>query len=249
MGSANTYKHLEQTMEKLNYDAIECTFFFSFSRTMEPVIKEGDKKIKKILECLAKVQHIVDKDQQYPVYRFGCSETRDKSVLPMNGSNSEPFIVKGVENIVSEVTQAAKEITFAGPTSLTPMIEQMIKQAKENIRKYQLDKTFKIPHQIAITILNNETSTRISDHEHLKQAAEYPISFVILSPQYFEIYNTFDHAQNVKFDSFRYTSISKVLQDMKAKDFGESEEVAIVNDMFKEISAQHVNMQRLQMIE
>lgn len=197
------------------------------------------------MNCIARIQSYVDADCIFPVYRFGCVETRDRTVLGLDGGQAGQEI-HGVENIANEVFRRAENVTFSGPTSLSPVIQKMTDIVRDYVKTGQ-----PVPHLVAVIFVNSETVTRTQDSKLLKDVCGLPVSFVLVSIEdTFDSLRLFDKGINSSFDNVHYTSIPEVLKKLKSpRVAGEKEAVAVVVDMFSELQAQHDVMVQRGLVE
>lgn len=187
----------------------------------------------------------MDADRIFPVFRFGCSQTRDQSVLGLNGGQ-EGEEIHGIENIAGRVFEEAGRVEFSGPTSLAPVIQKVTDIFRGFVKSGD-----PVPHLVAVIFVNSDTATRATDSKLLKEACGLPVSFVLVSLEdTFDSLRLFDRGVNSSFDNVHYTSVPEILKKIKSKTVaGEKEAVAIVVDMFSELQAQHDVMVKRGLVE
>ena len=71
---------------------------------------------------LAPILKDFDDDDIYPVYRFGCANTRDKEVCALLSPHVTDEHIKGAENVRQAYRQALSFVQLSGPTTLEPAI-------------------------------------------------------------------------------------------------------------------------------
>src|SRR5580704_1631895 len=79
-----------------------------------------------VIHCIVKSLESFDEDKLVPVIRFGCSETKNSSVLPVRRDGQE--ICVGFEGILQAYNEMAQDIEsgrilLSGPTDFAPSIE------------------------------------------------------------------------------------------------------------------------------
>lgn len=96
------YKELEQNLRQSGVESLQCAIFIDFSKSNNWT---GEKTYnghslhdinlpatpyEQVLNTLVPILHNFDDDDVYPVYRFGCAQTKDRMVCPLlypqNGS-------------------------------------------------------------------------------------------------------------------------------------------------------------------
>lgn len=75
------------------------------------------------IRALRIMSHIVknfDDDDIYPVYRFGCLNTKDQSVLPLLYPEQDDPHFEGFADVCQAYNRIASQIEMSGPTTFCP---------------------------------------------------------------------------------------------------------------------------------
>lgn len=148
-------------------------------------------------------------------------------------------------------------MTFAGPTTLQPLVEKSIEYSQQNPGQ----------HILSFILCDGGMCKPITDAEWIRKACDYPISFVIisLSQEYDTSLKRIDNMKGRKFDnvncvnypSLQKTMSKKIKQELKNMGKHVSEALsgqimqnyaidkAIANEVFMEIPDQFVQMVKL----
>ena len=149
------------------------------------------------------------------------------------------------------------QVTFAGPTTLQPLIEKSIEYSKQNPGQ----------HILSFILCDGGMCKPITDAEWVKKACDYPISFVIISlSQEHDVSlkridnmkgRKFDNVNCVNYPNLQKTMSKKIKQELKSMGKHVSEALsgqvmqmyaidkAIANEVFMEIPDQFVQMVKL----
>lgn len=67
-----------------------------------------------------------DDDDIYPVYRFGCTVTRDTTVVPLTYPQNNNEHINGMDAVCTAYRTMVPLIQLAGPTTIAPCIQKGI---------------------------------------------------------------------------------------------------------------------------
>ncbi|CAL6100335.1 Copine_I [Hexamita inflata] len=167
---------LEETELKFS---VHTSIFLSFSKSMTYIWNQENNIITQIINKMQQYDNILSADELYDIYRFGCIDTGEKSVLGLSGNKHRQQITLGqLQNQLQ--SDYIKSIELAGNTSMQQIFNQMIKKCK---RKLNISKELnKQPlHMLSIIFLNNQTCTPIQDATQLQKLQQYPVSIIVIS--------------------------------------------------------------------
>lgn len=213
-----TFSELKQCLHALDIKNFQSLFFIDFSKSNVSYNNHQNEDIEKnpyyqILKSLNTVIDDFDDDKIFPVYRFGDIRTKDKAVLPLSWPEKDTSQwtdkdaeYNGFEAVIQAYKEAVTQVTFAGPTTLQPLIQKSIEYSQQNPRQ----------HILSFILCDGGMCKPITDAEWVRQACDYPISFVIisLSQEYDASLKRIDDMKGRKFDNVNcvnYPSLQKTL--------------------------------------
>ncbi|CAL6037384.1 Copine_I [Hexamita inflata] len=225
------FQALEETELKFS---VQTSIFFSFSKSMTYIWNQENNIITQIINKMQQYDNILSADELYDIYRFGCIDTGEKSVLGLSGNKHRQQITLGqLQNQLQ--SDYIKSIELAGNTSMQQIFNQMIKKCK---RKLNISKELnKLPlHMLSLIFLNNQTCTPIQDATFLQKLQQYPVSIIVISfdnglkEKYYNLLSS-EHSSNTL-----HLNIHNITQKLKK---GESVIENLLNQMILWISQRH----------
>lgn len=92
-------------------------------KSLHNISKRHKNPYQQVISIIPDVLKPFDEDNLIPVFGFGCSKTKDKSVFPFNEDKSP---CKGFLDVLEQYERVRNTVELSGPTSLVPIIEQAI---------------------------------------------------------------------------------------------------------------------------
>ncbi|ESU34828.1 Phospholipid-binding Copine Family Protein [Giardia duodenalis] len=198
-------------------------------------IKRREIPYVKAMRIMSRVISRFDDDDIYPVYRFGCINTKDKSVLPLLYPDQEDPHFEGFDAVKKAYEHIAPQIEMSGPTTFAPMIRQAIEISRESNGQYM----------ILVLLTDGDVSDMVEDMKALQEASNYPLSIVAvgLGDGPFDKMHIFDDdVRGRKFDNFQFVNFTEV--EMKAGKC-ENPELVLATAMMQEIPSQFAFIKKL----
>ncbi|ESU45162.1 Phospholipid-binding Copine Family Protein [Giardia duodenalis] len=241
-----TYDELEAALRLAGVESMQMVVGIDFSKSNEWTgektyqrglhdSKCGETPYAKALRIMSSIVSRFDDDDIYPVYRFGCINTKNKSVLPLLYPEQDDPHFQGFDAVKEAYEHIAPQIEMSGPTTFAPMIRQAIEISKETGNQYM----------ILVLLTDGDVSNLIEDTKALRDASNYPLSIVTvgLGDGPFKKMRTFDdHVRGRKFDNFQFVDFTKM--EAKAKKC-ESPDLMLATAMMQEIPSQYAFIKRL----
>jgi len=119
-----------------------------------------------------------DSDKLYPAFGFGAKlvdlGNQTSHCFPINFNNENPNCA-GIDGILEAYVNSFDDLTLAGPTNFTPIINIVTKMAEEATKEKKGSKYF-----ILLMITDGEVQDMTSTVEAIKKATNLPISIIIV---------------------------------------------------------------------
>ncbi|CAL5971339.1 Copine_I [Hexamita inflata] len=246
----NSYKELDDNLRACGVETLQTALFIDFSKSNNWT---GEKTYgyslhdyrqpltpyEAVLQTLEPVLKNFDDDDLYPVYRFGCMDTKDKAVAPILFPQLMNEHFQGMAAVKQAYRQALTFAVLSGPTTLAPAINKGV----EICKAYQSQN---IKQQVILLILTDgDVSDEARDCQAVCEASNYPISICVIGvgDGPFDKMERFDNLkQGRRFDNFHFTDFAKF---MKKAQRMENPELQFAADVFVEIGAQFKAMKKL----
>ena len=156
--------------------AIDCTASNHYSGTKsfkkKPLHTISDSQLnfyEQVIGIMGKIVSQIDQNSNFPVYLFGDTKTKDRSVRPLYTSPDGSHDCSSVEHVLSEYRKVLPKVDLAGPTSFKPAIEKAVEFAKDS-KEFQL-----------LLIIGDGAVTDLDENaEAIIAASEYPILIVMI---------------------------------------------------------------------
>ncbi|CAL6013358.1 Copine_I [Hexamita inflata] len=241
-----SFDELEQAMRQAGIESIQLALGFDFSKSNE---WSGEKSYRKplhggdylnpYLKVLSILEPIIprfDDDGLIPAFRFGCLDTRDKTVLPLLAPQVPDPHFKGFGELKSAYYQAIQQVKLSGPTTFAPLIYQAI----------EIEKAYGGRQLIVLIIMTDgDVSNMQLDKQAICEASKYPIaiSCVGLGDGPFDKMIEFDDMQGGRaFDNFQFVDFTKLDEASKQC---ECPDLVLSTAIFNELPDQVKEMKRL----
>ena len=187
------------------------------------------------LRIINPVMKNFDEDNIFPVYRFGCSESKADAVVPLLHPQTMDPHFHGFEGVSQAYRQAVSLVTMSGPTTLAPIIRQAIEVSKSYGKQFV----------ILLVLTDGDMSDAERDAQAIIEASEYPIaiSVVGLGDGPFDTMERFDdRIKGRKFDNFQFVNFT-AMEKKFARD--ENPELSLATHVFMEVPLQYRAMKKL----
>lgn len=241
-----TYEELEAGLRKAGIESMQMVVGIDFSKSNEWTgeksyrrslhdIRGGETPYAKAMRIMSRVISRFDDDDIYPVYRFGCINTKDKTVLPLLYPDQEDPHFQGFDSVKKAYEYIAPQIDTSGPTTFAPMIRQAIEISKGCNNQYI----------ILLILTDGDVSDMAEDMKALREASNYPLSIVAvgLGDGPFDKMHAFDdEVSGRKFDNFQFVNFTEV-EAKSAK--CENPELVLATAMMQEIPSQFAFIKKL----
>lgn len=241
-----TFEQLQASLRGVGIESMQLMLGIDFSKsntwTGEKSYRRGlhDTSVvtpyEKAMRILDRVASKFDDDNVYPVYRFGCSETKDKTVVALLHPHQEDPHFGGIEAVVEAYKEATKFVMLSGPTTFAPIIEQAVAMSKAYENKQYI---------ILVIFTDGDVSDVQRDAQAIIYASNYPISIaaVGLGDGPFKVMEQFDNKlKNRKFDNFQFLNFTKLEARIER---AENPELILATALFQECPSQYKFMKQL----
>ncbi|CAL6093283.1 Copine_I [Hexamita inflata] len=241
-----SFDELEAAMRSAGIESMQLILGFDFSKSNE---WSGEKSYRaplhganyqnpylQVLSILEPIIPRFDDDGLIPAFRFGCLDTRDKTVLPLLAPQVMDPHFKGFGELKSAYYQAIQQVRLSGPTTFAPLIYQAI----------EIEKAYGGNQLIILIIMTDgDVSNMQLDKQAIGEASKYPIaiSCIGLGDGPFDKMVEFDDMQTGRaFDNFQFVDFTSFQQ---ASTKCENPELALATLVFNELPDQVKDMKRL----
>lgn len=191
----------------------------------------------RVIQVLEPIIPKFDDDGIIPAFRFGCMETRDKTVLPLCAPMIPDPHFSGFEALKQGYQTAVQNVKLSGPTTFAPMIYQAI----------EIEKAYGGRQLIVLIICTDgDVSNMALDKQAICEASKYPISIVAigLGDGPFNKMVAFDDFNDGSrlYDNFQFVNFTQFeIQAQRC----ECPELALATAVFNELPDQVREMKRL----
>ncbi|CAL5990972.1 Copine_I [Hexamita inflata] len=244
------YKELEDNLRLSGVETLQTALFIDFSKsnnwtgekTYGFSLHDKNQQLtpyEAVLKTLAPILKNFDDDDLYPVFRFGCMDTKDRTVVPLLFPQQQDPHFNGMQTVCDAYRQALNFVTLSGPTTLAPAITQGISICKA----YQAQGNKQ--QVILLIITDGDVSDEVRDCQAVCDASNYPISICVIGvgDGPFDKMERFDDLKKGrKFDNFHFTDFTEF---MKKAQRMENPELQFAAEIFVEIGAQFKAMTKL----
>lgn len=135
-----TYDELVAALHAAGVESMQLVMGFDFSKSNEWTGQKSYQKnlhgldyvnpYMRVINVLEPIIPRFDDDGIIPAFRFGCMDTRDKTVLPLCAPMTPDPHFSGFEALKQGYQAAVQNVKLAGPTTFAPMIYQAIEIEK-----------------------------------------------------------------------------------------------------------------------
>ena len=140
-----------------------------FNKCLHEVSKKRLNFYEQVISIMGSVVNDVSPGGKIPVYLFGDTKTKDKSVRPMRVNKDGSEYCDSLEQVLSEYRRVIPKIDLSGPTSFKPIIEKAISLYKQT-KKFHL-----------LIIIGDGAVTNISETaQAISAASEYGFATVMV---------------------------------------------------------------------
>jgi len=188
------------------------------------------------LRIINPVMKSFDEDNIFPVYRFGCADSKADRVVPLLHPQTTDPHFRGFEGVSQAYRQAVSMVTLSGPTTLAPIIRQAIEVSKAYGKQFV----------ILLVLTDGDMSDPKEDIEAIIEASNYPIaiSVVGIGDGPFDTMEKFDdRIKGRKFDNFQFVNFTAMEKKFERD---ENPELSLATRIFMEIPAQYLAMRKLE---
>lgn len=190
----------------------------------------------KVMRIMDSIASDFDDDNIYPVYRFGCMDSKDTRVLPLLYPKNEDPHFAGINSVAAAYREALSFVQLSGPTTFAPLIQQAIAVSKAyNNKQYVL----------LLILTDGDVSDIKRDTQAIVDASQYPISIsaVGLGDGPFKTMEHFDdNIKGRRFDNFQFVNFTAL--EAKIKN-AENPELILAKALFQEIPSQYKFIRQL----
>lgn len=190
---------------------------------------EGLNPYEDVIQIIAATLGAYDDDGQIPLYGFGDLKTTNKDVFSIGKKNGMP-----IEDLLKSYRSAAKTVIMSGPTSYTPCIEKAVSISEKSNG-----------YHIALILTDGCTLYLKKDLQALREASNYPISFVIVGVGD----GPWDKAEKLDDDDNRVFDNLNFVAHSEFKERGEKKNDAFILEALKEIPEQFRMIHDLNLLE
>lgn len=192
-----------------------------------------DNPYEKAIRICLKIGLQYDKDGKYPVYGYGAKMPGESVVNHcFNLSLSDDPEIEGFENCIKIYRQNLTRISFAGPTHLTPVLTEFIKEIKkvsDDIRNYGT----------LLILTDGATNDKDEFIDKIVEASYLPLSIIIvgIGNADFKYMKTFDADNSSLLDSKGRRAFRDIVQFVPFEKF-KTDIKALGDELFYEIPTQ-----------
>ncbi|TNJ28051.1 Phospholipid-binding Copine Family Protein [Giardia muris] len=188
----------------------------------------------KVIRIMSLVVHEFDEDDIYPVYRFGCVNTRGSSVLPLMYPSQEDPHFAGFDGVCTAYRQITPHIRMSGPTTFGPLIAQAIEISKV------------CPGQMFILLIltDGDVVDVELDMKMIAEASTHPIVIVAvgLGDGPFEKMDQLANTPNRRFSNFTFVNFTALESSFVRCEYPE---LILAAHLFKNLPKQFLCMKKL----
>lgn len=184
-----------------------------------------------VMTFMADAMQPYNKSNTISVFGFGDKTTGSKAVFNFN-KNNEPF--HSMEDILTSYHEQLEARSFAGPSSLAPIILKTIEMVKTNRKLCVL-----------VIVCDGQVSDIDVNRRALEEASNYPISIICVGvgDGPFGVMDTFDNCvHRSKFDNFNFIEYA---HHFPTKAISEKEKEDFVFHALQELPEQYTSMKEL----
>ncbi|EFO65522.1 Copine I [Giardia lamblia P15] len=209
-----TYDELIAAIRKAGIESMQMIVGIDFSKSNEWTgeksyhcslhdVSHGETPYIRALRIMSQIVKNFDDDDIYPVYRFGCLNTKDQSVLPLLYPEQDDPHFDGFTDVYQAYKRIASQVEMSGPTTFAPMIEQAIEICKADPRQFY----------ILVILTDGDVSDVELDMKALIKASNYPLEIIAIGfgDGPFKTMKIFDDkVRDRKFDNFQFVNFTEI---------------------------------------
>lgn len=198
-----------QTYRRSLHDTAQETPYEKVCRLMLPVIANFDD------------------DGVIPALRFGCRDTKDRTVAPLSPLAHTPEC-KGLGEVLRQYREAVNLVRLSGPTTLAPVIRYAIQVVRLSHE-----------YHILLILTDGDPVSASLDVDAVVEASNYPISIIVvgLGDGPFPVFESFDeHIPHRRFDNFQFVNFSALEREYHSSDRAD---LILAIRLFEEIPMQY----------
>jgi len=153
-----------------------------------------------VISIMGRTLEVFDDDHKIPIYGFGDTHTRDKSVFSFF-PNKAP--AQGLQEALARYNQITSSIELSGPTSFAPII----KEAIDVIKKHG-------GYHILVIIADGQVSSEAPTRDAIVEASNYPLSIILVGvgDGPWDTMKEFDDGLPArKFDNFQFVDFHELM--------------------------------------
>ena len=240
-----TYDELEAALRLAGFECMQMAVGIDFSKSNEWTGKKsyqrglhdtrgGETPYGKALRLMSSIVSRFDDDDIYPVYRFGCINTQDKSVLPLMYPEQDDPHFCGFDAVREAYEHIAPHIEMSGPTTFAPMIRQVMEISKETGNQYM----------ILVLLTDGDVTDMDADMKALQETSNYPVSVVAvgLGDGPFKRMRILENSiSGRRFSNFHFVNFTKI--ELKAGTC-EHPDLMLATAMMQKIPYQYASIKR-----
>eukprot|EP00800_Vazella_pourtalesii_P016518 TRINITY_DN4793_c0_g1_i1.p1 TRINITY_DN4793_c0_g1~~TRINITY_DN4793_c0_g1_i1.p1 ORF type:complete len:283 (+),score=64.45 TRINITY_DN4793_c0_g1_i1:90-938(+) len=207
-----SFKDLQASMRKAGLESSQLIFGIDYTRSnltqgeqtfgghsLHAMVPPLLNPYQKVIRTLGLVLEPFDDDNMIPVYGFGDSRTKGKSVFNIKTDGS---MCNGVSDSLKLYEQITPHITLSGPTNFAPLIDKAIEIVR-NTKSYH----------ILVIIADGQVTNEDDTIKAIIRASKYPLSIVMVGvgDGPWDMMEDFDDKITERtFDNFQFVNFHKV---------------------------------------
>jgi len=180
-----------------------------------------------VIQIMGKTLEVFDDDKLIPVFGFGDTLTKDKSVFPFWPDR----VCYGFQEVLNRYTELAPQIQYSDPTSFAPLIRAAIEIVKK-------EKSY----HILVIIADGQVDAVQATVDAIVEATSYPLSIICVGvgDGPWELMKEFDdELPQRRFDNFQFVPFYETM--LRAED----REITFSVNALQEIPEQYHAIRKL----
>jgi len=171
-----------------------------YGQNLHALLNDRMNPYQEVISIMGKTLEPFDDDKLIPVFGFGDTLTKDKSVFPFWPDR----VCYGFQEVLSRYTEIAPQIQYSGPTSFAPVIHAALEIVKR-------EKAY----HILIIIADGQIDAIEATTNAIVEASNYPLSIVCIGvgDGPWELMHEYDdELPTRKFDNFQFVPFYDTMQ-------------------------------------
>jgi len=200
-------------------------------RSLHAIISGKENPYQQVIRIIGNTLSSFDDDQMIPVFGFGDSQTKDKTVFPFYPDHT----CYTFNEVLSRYNEITPLINLSGPTSFAPLIYAAISIIKETK-----------DYHILVIIADGQVNKEKETIDAIVEASNYPLSIIMVGvgDGPWDTMKKFDDKiPERKFDNFQFVEFNAVMNTNY-----ENKEAAFAMNALMEIPDQYKLIQKLHIL-